>query len=914
MSLGLSLNNALSGLKANQQAISVLSHNISNANTEGYSRQVVEQSALYVNGVGNGVRVDDVVRKVDKYLQRAVQTQGSEVARTGVVNDYFERINVLLGSPGGTNTLDEYVSNFFTGLQGLSETPDRTSARSNVISAGVALASNISNMAYDLNDLRFEADSEIRASVDAVNGLIQRLNKVNIALNNAGQMGNSKAGLLDERDAALRELSSYLNISSSYKESGEVSVITGDGVSLVDGQNRVLRYNATQSANQFIGDTALSPLQVVNLDENGNQIGNATNLFSGGTTGNVTSTLTTGKLEGLRMMRDDVIPAMLAQMDQLAANLRDAMNAVHNSGSGFPAPNSLTGTRNVSSSSVTTWTGQVRIAVLNKDGTPVPANYADENYTGLRPLTLDLSKLNNGFPGSVTGQPSLQTIVDEINNGFASPGYKTTLGNLNNIRLVSDTDSLAMGVPTPNFQFDFEMENISGHDAQMFIGAITVTDDVGTNITNVTQPAPTIALDPTSTYITTVGTPDVIVNLASASGLKVGDRIQLGAPGSPTVNGIPAASLTGYFTITAVNGNSVTITAGASATSSGSVADGSGVSLTLPFNVPTGQTLRSNEFGKLGVNLSGSPSSTYYDITVAVSTFDENGVLQTSNVTYRVRNGESGKLNDRYDSIAATVDATRTAPQTTQPAMRAILVDEKGMELPRGSDNRYVDHDPSYLKLLSDNPDYTIVIDESSSVQKGDQTQTPPIAGTNWGFSHYFGLNDFFEPNQLTATGDTVKNSAINLQVSQRLIDNPNLISTGQLVQQRQPANPNDPPQYTYLRYSGDNQIATKLKGLATQNLTFEAAGGLPKIGLTLSGYTSEMLGYVASLSAAATEEQANAQTLYDGFKTRSDAISGVNLDEELANTVIFQNSYSASARIVTVVNQLFEDLIGMVG
>lgn len=914
MSLGLSLNNALSGLKANQQAISVLSHNIANANTDGYSRQVVEQSALYVEGVGNGVRVDEVVRKVDKYLQRAVQTQGSEVARTGVVNDYFERINVLLGSPGGNNTLDEYVSNFFTGLQALSETPDRTSARSNVIAAGQALASNMSDLAYDLNDLRFEADSEIRSAVDNVNALIRRLNKVNIALNNAGSMGNSKAGLLDERDAALRELSSYLNISSTFKESGEVSVITGDGLSLVDGQNRELRYSPTQSANHFISDSAVSPLQLVLLDENGRQVGNATNVFSGGTTGNITSTLSAGKLEGLRMMRDDVIPAMLEQIDQLAANLRDAMNAIHNDGSGAPAASSLTSTRSVTASSGTTWLGEVRIAVLKKDGTPVPANYADESYTGLRPLTLDLSKLSDGKVGSVPGKPSLQTIVDEINNAFASPGYKTSLGNLNSIRLVSDTDTLAMGVPTSNFQFDFELENISGHDAPFFIGAVTVLDDTGTNITSVTQPAPTIALDPASAYVTTNLSSNVIINLSGTHNLKVGDRIDLAAPGSPTVNGIPAAALTGYFTITAVNGNSVTITAGAAATSSGSVADGSGVSLRPPFNVPSGDVLRSKDFGQLGVDLSASPSSTYYDISVAVSSFDENGVLVTSNVTYRVRNGESGKLNDRYDSIAATANGVRTAPQTTQAAMRAILVDDKGIELPKGSDGRYVDREPSYLKLLTDNPEYSIAIDELGSQQTGDQTIDPPVAGTNWGFSHYFGLNDFFAPNKLTATGDTVKNSAINLQVSQRLVDNPNLISTGDLVRQRQSTDPNATPQYTYVRYSGDNQIATRMKALATQNLNFEAAGGLPKISLTASGYASEMLGYIASLSAAAGEEQTNAQTLYDGFKTRSDAISGVNLDEELANTVVFQNSYSASARVVTVVNQLFEDLIGMVG
>lgn len=915
MTLGLSLNNALSGLKANQQAISVLSHNISNANTEGYSRQVLDQSALYVNGIGSGVRVDDIVRKVDKYLQRAVQTQGSALGRSDVVNSYFERINVVLGAPGGTTTLDEYVTGFFTAVQSLSETPDRTSSRSNLVNSASALSSVLSNTAYDLNDLRFEADREIRQSVDTINGLLDKLNKLNVALGTSGALGNSQAGLLDERDLALRELASYMDISTSFRNDGTVNVITGDGDALVDGNKRILRYAAAQSADNFIKDNALAALQLVQVDPvTGTQIGAATDLISAGTAGNITSRLTGGKLEGLRMMRDEVLPAMLSQMDQLAANLRDAVNTIHNDGSGFPAATELTGTRSVAASQTSSWTGMVRIAVLNKDGSPISANYANENYTGLRPLTLNLSALSDGLPSSVAGKPSLQTIVDEINNHFGAPDFKAGLGNLNRIRLVSDTDQLPLGSPTSNFQFDFDLENISGEDrVPFFVSGITVRDDAGTDITSVNQGAPSIMLDPAAAYSTSIGSADVVLNLTSAPTVQVGDRIYLGPPAGADVNGIPAANITGYFTVQAVSGNSVTITALSPALSSGSLADVSGVAIAEPYQtVNGGDITRARDRGLLDVNLAASPNSTFYDITVAVATFDENGTLRTSNMTYRVRNGQQALMNDRYDAISVTGDGTRTQPQTSQSVMRAILVDENGSELPKAN-GRYVDREPSYLKLQTNNSEYTVAIDEMSSRQLGDPTVNPPVPATNWGFSHYFGLNDFFAPNEHTASGDRVKNSAFNLKVAQRLIDNPNLVSTGELALQRQPSDPTAPPQYTYVRYAGDNQIATKLKALAASNLTFEAAGGLPSINLTLSGYTSEMLGYFASLSAGASDDLANSQTLYDGFKTRSDAITGVNLDEELANTVIFQNSYSASARIVTVVNQLFEDLLQMV-
>lgn len=912
MSLGLSLNNALSGLKANQQAISTLSHNIANVNTEGYSRQIVDQSALYVEGVGSGVRVDDVIRKVDKYLQRAVITQGAEVARTGTIDQYYQRIGVLMGQPGSGDSVDEHLTTFFNSLQSLASTPDRTSARSEVLSAGSLLADEMSGLAYDLQDLRFEADREIRDAVDNVNGILGRLRKINVSITSAGSSGQSTAGLLDERDTALRELSGYLDINTSYDNYGAVSVTAGSGLALIDGMVHELRYTPAQSADSFISSAGLNGLMVVDIDSSGKQVGNGQPLITAsGTDGKITSTLSGGKIEGLRLMRDEVIPAMLDQLDQLAAGLRDAMNAIHNDGSGSPAATSLTGTRAISASQTFDWSGEVRIAVLQSNGQPVPAGYADEAYTGLRPLTLNLGELSSG---AADGRLSMQTIINEINNHFAAPGYKAELGNLNNIQLVSDNDRLTQGTSSL-FNFDLDLENISGENAPVFVTGITVRNDGGVDITDVTQPAPQILLNPAGAYTTTGGSDAVTLNLLASSGLKVGDTFYLSPPAGADVNGIPAGDITGYFTVESVSGNNITFRAGAAATVPGAstLPDASGAYINPPYDTAlAGTTSRTRDKGELQVNLAAAPSSAYYDITVAVGTVDENGVVHTSNITYRVQNGQTNLLNDRYDAASVTGDGTRVTPQTTQDALRAILVDGNGTEI-RKVNGEYVDQYPAYLKLVTGDASYTIAIDEMSSKQLGTTSELPTSKGTNWGFSHFFGLNDFFAPNQLSATGDTVKNSALNLKVSQRLIDDPNLVSTGDLVLQNQSSDPNAPPQWTYVRYAGDNQLATRMASLASTSINFDAAGGLPAIGVTLNGYASEMLGYIANQSASATATSSNAQTLYDGFVSSAQAVSGVNLDEELANTVIFQNAYSATARIITVVNELFDDILQMV-
>ena len=165
MSLTLALNNALSGLLANQTALGTVSNNIANANTEGYSRQYVEQSARVVGGIASGVQIDTIARKVDQYLEAAVQQHTSEVGYNTRINEFYTRIQILLGEPGSSNSVDQYVDNFFNAVQSLAETPDLASFRQTVVSTADALAQEISNLASSLEQLRLQADQEIAEAI-----------------------------------------------------------------------------------------------------------------------------------------------------------------------------------------------------------------------------------------------------------------------------------------------------------------------------------------------------------------------------------------------------------------------------------------------------------------------------------------------------------------------------------------------------------------------------------------------------------------------------------------------------------------------------------------------------------------------------------------------------------------------------
>ena len=907
-SLNLALNNALTGLDANKQALNIISQNLANANTPGYSRQIVEQTARYVQGVGSGVQIENVVRKVDDFLLRASQTQASQVERNNVIADYQDRVQIQLGQPGSGNSLDTYIANFFNVAKQLSDLPDSSANRSNLISSARTLANRISDVAESLEDLRYQADRDIRTATQAVNQSIAKLGELNKGISAAYVSRQSTAGLLDARDAEIENISKYMDVAVTYSQTGAAYVTTTSGVALVDELNHKLVFNTAESVSNFINNDRLGSLQLLTLDANGVEVGARTTLVTSDVSSDVTSVISSGRIGGYLELRDRALPRMLDELDMLAANLRNAVNEIQNAGTAYPPPRELTGTRPIRANDEFSWAGAVRIAVLDATGAPIPAPYADET-AGFKPLLLDLASLESG---SGNGRPSMQAIINEINNHYHVGNSKTKLGNLNNVQMSSVTPLLPS--TDGNFVFDFDLDNISKDTAQFFVSNITVKNDAATDITSVTQNVPTIALDVSSTFQTTNGSGDVVITLQSATEqLRANDYVYLSAPSITDANGISAAQLTGYLRVKAIDGNQITLETAGTANATGTVSDPATITMQEPFHVEPGLKQRTKDFGKLAVDLNSDLTSDYYDITVTVAVIDENGTRSDSNLTYRVKNNQLNLFNERYEALVADQDASIVLPTTTQNGMQAILVDENGVEIPKADDGTYINAE-GYLKLIGGGTDYRIAIDSSNSQQLGKFDVIPPEEGSNRGFSFFFGMNNFFTTSDPIPTGDAVKNSAINLRVEDRLINDPNLISVANLQRVRQSSNAADVPRYTYELQSGDNSTALKLSNLVGELVRFEAAGDLATSSVTLITYTGQLLASYASKSSAAASGYDNAQILYDGYKEKLQSTAGVNLDEELANTIVYQNAYAATARIITTVDEMFKEIIAAIG
>lgn len=907
MSLALALNTALSGLNVNQRALSVLSQNIANANTPGYSRKNLELSSIFLNGNGAGASIDNITRKVDEYLVRAVRLQSSVVGRAAAAADYADRTQLLLGTPGAGNSFNAYATHFFGSLQSLAQTPEDGTLKNSAVTTGVTLARQISQLANNLQDMRYQADQDLSTSITIINNNLQQIFTLNATITQNLAQGRQVTELLDKRDQAIADISQYLDVQTFVRDNGAIN-LSCNGIAMLDDSLFQLSYLNITSVDQLANNAAMAPVQVYRSDDAGNLTGNPVTLITGGTSDQVVSAVTSGKIKAMLDQRDRVLPNMLSQLDLFAATLRDRFNAIHNAGSAFPGANSLTGTRALVASQYTEWTGKMRLAVLKADGTPVPAAYTNMT-NGMPPLTIDLSLLNTG---NGAGKPSLQGIINEINQYYGAPQNKVQVGNISNIRLASLSTRLP-GTP-PQFSFDLDLENLSSLDANVFVTGVTVQDSTGATLPTLTDPPPSIDIAATSGFVTEMDSAIVTVNTGSAHGLSEGDTIYLpsitaGMIGAATLNGIPLSELSGKaFTVSNITSTSFQISVTSEATSTG------GVNTTGATLLPTYGEVEAGESARKGspitASLTGYTSSPYYTVTVAVAVADENGVVKTSNVTYRVTNNQTNLLNDRYAARTADGDGTIHAPTNNQTLARAIMVDADGVELPK-INGEYTTDQQGFLKIVAGSSAYTVAIDSLDSADQGVSDGVSPVDATGYGFSHYFHLNDFF----VSSGDDAVAGSALNLAVVQRLIDDPSLISLGSLVAVGgDDAEANAVASYTYQRTIGDNSFIQQLADLGIGGIAFTAAGGLGATTQSFTGYASQIIAS-ASLSAASVKSEAiNAQTLLDGYVTKNSAISGVNLDEELANTVIYQNAYAASARVITVANNLFDTLLNTFG
>src|SRR3954463_15703691 len=179
MGLTQSLSTALSGLQVNQASISLVASNVANADTPGYVRKTLQQVAAVANGTSVGVRIGDIQRTLDAYIQRQLRIENAGANYADTRANMSSRLQDVYGQPGSNNALDTIYNNFTSSLQALAATPDDASIRATVISSAQVLTQQLNQMTSSVQGLRGDAELGISNAVGQANNAMSQIAALN---------------------------------------------------------------------------------------------------------------------------------------------------------------------------------------------------------------------------------------------------------------------------------------------------------------------------------------------------------------------------------------------------------------------------------------------------------------------------------------------------------------------------------------------------------------------------------------------------------------------------------------------------------------------------------------------------------------------------------------------------------------
>jgi flagellar hook-associated protein 1 FlgK len=253
------LDMAKGALLAHQACIQVTGENISNVDTPGYARRAVTLAEAgvinYTPGqVGLGVEATEVVRYFDKMVERLYYDQSALASRWDTTYASLSSVETMFNESDGYG-ISNSLSKFFTAWSNLSQSPEDTGSRQELLNSTDTLCSLLKQTDADLSKLQQQADEEIAQEVDSANKLIQDIAELNRQLNLYDQPGSNNANnLYDQRASKLRSLSNIMGINVIDNGSGDITVTTEGGQVLVDGvEHYSLEFTAAQTR------TALTP-------------------------------------------------------------------------------------------------------------------------------------------------------------------------------------------------------------------------------------------------------------------------------------------------------------------------------------------------------------------------------------------------------------------------------------------------------------------------------------------------------------------------------------------------------------------------------------------------------------------------------------------------------------------------------
>ncbi|MDF3013470.1 MAG: flgK, partial [Cellvibrio sp.] len=305
------LSNAVSGLQASQNALRTAGHNISNANTAGYSRQEVnyatrpEQSIGAAGFIGSGVNTTSIERVVNEFVTAQLRLDTTTYNQLNKFNTNIGKIDKLFADV--STGLSGALQTFFAAMQNGANDPASTPARQLIVTESESLGIRFNNLHQRLSDIEGQVNGEVQTITSQVSSLAKSIAVLNqaIAENRASGNGNQPNDLMDKRDEELRKLSELVSLQIVNQDDGDVNVFIGNGQPLVVG-TQVSSFSVTNDGK----------IQI----KSNNAVMDITNQISG------------GQIGGLLHFRDEVLFPTMNELGRIALAMADEFNTQQQQG------------------------------------------------------------------------------------------------------------------------------------------------------------------------------------------------------------------------------------------------------------------------------------------------------------------------------------------------------------------------------------------------------------------------------------------------------------------------------------------------------------------------------------------------------------------------------------------------------
>jgi len=937
---------AVSGLNAAQAGLLTTSHNIANASTAGFNRQTVVQTTQTpqftgAGFFGQGTTVNNVVRAYSKFLSDQVTASQASASQLDIYAAQIKQIDNMLADP--TVGLSPVITSFFQGVAQVASSPSSIPARQSLLSTAESMVARFHSLDQQLSDLNSGVNSQIDSEVTTINSIAVQIGDINqrIAVAESSGVNQQANDLRDQRDQLLLDLNKHVRADIAIQSDGSYSVFIGNGQPLVVGENS---YSLVSGVATNDSSRVAISLKAPN--------GTVTQIPE--------SFLSGGALGGLLQFRSETLDEARNSLGRIAAGLASTFNTQHRLGQdltgalggdffAMPAP---VVSADSSNPSPTVQPGTVQ-ATITDPAALTTSDYlltaASNGYTLIRladnttvfsggslPITVD------GMSISVSGAPASGSSFKIMPTRYAARDIGVA---------VTDPRGIAAGTPvlaaasTANtgtaritsgaltapltLTYSSGLQGYSGFPAG---SAVSIWNGSSTTTVNVSSPSQIVSI-PSGANVSVDGI-TFQINGASANG----DRFTVG----PNQLQAATGNIGGAAIVAGGRLNAATFTYSSAANS---------FALTPLPNPLLGVT----------VNVTSGGVTTTYPIRQANET-----VPYVAGATYTYGGlsftlGGAAPANGDTFTVSDAVTATAGGGNTGAGTISALPV-ASGATLA----NATLSYNAS--GNLIGFPAGTVTVTTGGSTlsyaSAGPATQIPFIAGATYGFNGInvaFGagtpaVGDTFAiaaPPTTTSATATLTQAKVNFSAalptanytlsydsaSNQLTGFPvgttvSVTANGQTTQVPILA-PNSSVSFTDGMVLMVNGVRVTLSGSPANGDTFTIGPnpasstdnrnalllGALQTAKTLLGGTSsyessyaQMVSEVGNTARQVNVSQEAQATLLSEAQTNQQSFSGVNLDEEAANLLRYQQAYQASAKIIDVSSKLFDLLVGMGG